>query len=87
MRKLAFVLSGYIAGIALAAIKFNVITAIIASLLLAIFLRIIFGDKKGFIVGAAVIIAFCVGMAQFAAFKESKDDFLDWTEGKYVTIY
>ncbi len=86
MRKLAFVLSGYIAGIILAAIKLN-ISAIIASLLLAIFLRAVFGDKKGFIVGIAVIMAFCIGACQFSSVKESKNDFLDWTENKYITIY
>ncbi len=87
MRKLAFVLSGYIAGIVIAAIKLNIITAIIASLLLAIFLRALFGGKKWLFVGIAVIIAFCVGMVQFAAVKEGKDDFLDWAEDKYLTMY
>ena len=87
MRKLAFVLSGYIAGIAVAAIKLNIIPAIIASLLLAIFLRAIFGGKRGLIVGTAVIIAFCVGAGQFAAVKESKDDFLEWAKGKYLTMH
>ena len=86
MRKLAFVLSGYIAGIALSATELN-ITAIIASLLLAIFLRVVFGRNKGFFVGMAVIMAFCIGASQFAAVKENKDDFLKWAENKYVTIY
>lgn len=86
MRKLAFVLSGYISGIALSATEVN-ITAIIASLLLAIFLRVVFGRNKGFFVGMAVIMAFCIGASQFAAVKENKDDFLKWAENKYVTIY
>ncbi len=86
MRKLAFVLSGYIAGIALSAIGLN-ISAIIASLLLAIFLRVAFGTKRGFAFGMVVILATCIGACQFSAVKESKDDFLNWAEDKYITIY